>query len=105
MKNTKKLILVSLITIFTIAVVYNFKKIFVLSMIFFGSFLFPEASQSLKHYCFGDGSDLIVNSDYIKNSPVVKKHLAKMKVGQKKKVGFHQWEDFRLSFAIESFYN
>lgn len=72
-------------------------------MILVGSIFFPEASQSLQHYCFGDGSELVVSSDYIKNSPVVKKHLAKMKVGQKKKVGFHQWEDFRLSFALNPF--
>ena len=31
------------------------------------------------------------------------KHLAQMKVGQKKKVGIHQWEDWRLSFAINPF--
>lgn len=72
-------------------------------MIVFGSFFFPEASQALKHYCFGNGEKLIVKSDYIKNSPVVLKHLKRMKVGQKKKVGFHQWEDWRLSFAINPF--
>ena len=72
-------------------------------MIVVGYFIFPEASQALRHYCFGDGSDLRVSADYIKTSPVVKKHLAKMKVGQKKKVGMHQWEDWRLSFAINPF--
>jgi hypothetical protein len=72
-------------------------------MIVVGFFFFPEASQALRHYCFGDGSQLNVDPEYIKTSPVVQQHLAKMKVGQKKKVGLHQWEDWRLSFAINPF--
>lgn len=72
-------------------------------MIAVGAVFFPEASQALRHYCFGDGSTLHVSPDYIKKSPVVIKHLKKMKVGQKKKVGMHQWEDWRLSFAINPF--
>ncbi len=80
-----------------------FKKIVVIGMIAVGAVFFPEASQALRHYCFGDGSTLHVSPDYIKNSPVVIKHLKKMKVGQKKKVGMHQWEDWRLSFAINPF--
>jgi hypothetical protein len=95
----KKVIILSLI----LTVIFFFKKIVVIGMIVFGSFFFPEASQALKHYCFGNGEKLIVKSDYIKNSPVVLKHLKRMKVGQKKKVGFHQWEDWRLSFAINPF--
>lgn len=80
-----------------------FKKIVVIGMILVGAVFFPEASQALKHYCFGNGEKLIVKSDYIKKSPVVLKQLKKMKIGQKKKVGFHQWEDWRLSFAINPF--
>ena len=91
-----KLLIIGLVLIF-------FKKIVVIGMIVVGHFFFPEASQALRHYCFGDGSDLYVDSEYIKNSPVVKKHLAKMKVGEKKKVGFHQSEDWRLSFALNPF--
>jgi hypothetical protein len=72
-------------------------------MIVVGSIVFPEASIVLRHYCFGDGTQLNVDPDYIKNSPVVKKHLANMKVGEKKKVVFHQKEDWRLSFAINPF--
>jgi hypothetical protein len=79
------------------------KKVLVIGMIAVGFFIFPEASQALRHYCFGDGSQLNVDADYIKNSPVVKKHLAHMKVGEKHKVGMHQWEDWRLSFAINPF--
>lgn len=95
----KKVIILSLV----LTIIIFFKKIVVIGMIVFGSFFFPEASQALKHYCFGNGEKLIVKSDYIKNSPVVLKHLKRMKVGQKKKVGFHQWEDWRLSFVINPF--
>ena len=80
-----------------------YKKILVIGMIAVGAVFFPEASQALRHYCFGDGSELRVKPDYIRNSPVVRKHLAGMKVGDRKKVGFHQWEDWRLSFALNPF--
>jgi hypothetical protein len=80
-----------------------YKKILVIGMIAVGAVFFPEASKALRHYCFGNGSELRVSPDYIRNSPVVKKHLANMKVGDRKKVGFHQWEDWRLSFALNPF--
>jgi hypothetical protein len=96
---TKKILLGSLLLL----VLVFFKKILVLSMIGIGALFFPEASQSLRHYCFGDGSTLHVSPEYIKTSPVVQKHLKKMKVGQKKKIGMHQWEDWRLSFALNPF--
>jgi hypothetical protein len=91
-----------LIGILILAILF-YKKVIVIGMIVFGFFFFPEASQALRHYCFGDGSQLNVDPAYIKTSPVVQQHLAKMKVGQKKKVGLHQWEDWRLSFAINPF--
>jgi hypothetical protein len=79
-------------------------KIVLFGMIVVGSFLYPEASQILNHYCFGNGEDLVLESDYIKNSPVVIKELKKMKIGQKKKVSFTQKEDWRLSYALNPFY-
>lgn len=91
-----------LIGIMILAILF-YKKVIVIGMIVVGFFFFPEASQALRHYCFGDGSQLNVDPEYIKTSPVVQQHLAKMKVGQKKKVGLHQWEDWRLSFAINPF--
>lgn len=84
-------------------ILFNIKKIIVLGMIAFGALVFPEASQALRHYCFGNGEKLVVHSGYIIKSPVVQKHLRKMKVGDKKKIGMHQWEDWRLSFAINPF--
>ena len=91
------LIVISLIVIF-------FKKVLVLGMIVVGSFIYPEASQILNHYCFGDGEQLVLDSEYIKNSPVVIRELKKMKVGQKKKVVLKQNEDWRLSYALNPFY-
>ena len=92
-----------LLSAFIMLLIIFLKKLLVLGMILFGSIFFPEASQILRHYCFGDGSTLYLKSDYIKQSPVVKKKLRTMKVGQKKKVGMHQWEDFRLSYALNPF--
>jgi len=83
--------------------VYFYKKILVLGMIVFGALFYPEASLALHHYCFGNGEKLVVESDYIKNSPVVRKHLKNMKTGQKKKIAFKQPEDWRLSYALNPF--
>jgi hypothetical protein len=92
-----------LIGVALLAIIF-FKKIVVIGMIVVGYFLFPEASQALRHYCFGDGSDLHVSADYIKTSPVVQKHLANMQIGEKKKnVGFKQADDWRLSFVLNPF--
>lgn len=98
-KVNKKLLFIPLIVVF----LYFIKKIIVIGMIVIGAIFFPEASQVLKHYCFGDGSTLYLKSNYIKTSPVVKRKLEKMQVGQKRKVGMHQWEDFRLSYALNPF--
>jgi len=95
---------ISLVLI-SLCLIVNFsKQILVLGMILVGSFVFPEASQILKHYCFGNGEKLILQSDYIKNSPVVVKELKKIKVGEKKRVVFKQKEDWRLSYALNPFY-
>jgi hypothetical protein len=97
---TKRKLLLS--SIFILGVFF-IKKILVVGMIIIGAIFFPEASQILRHYCFGDGSTLYLKSDYIKKSRVVKNKLKKMTIGQKKKVGMHQWEDFRLAYALNPF--
>ncbi|MEY4273461.1 MAG: hypothetical protein RL638_409 [Bacteroidota bacterium] len=89
-------------TIITLSLVY-IKKIIVLGMIVVGAVFFPEASTVLRHYCFGNGDTLHLQSDYIRTSPVVQKRLQKMRVGQETKLGMHQWEDWRLSYAINGF--
>jgi hypothetical protein len=93
---------IAIILSITLIIIF-IKKIIVLGMIAVGAIFFPEASKVLRHYCFGDGSTLYLKSDYIKNSPVVKRKLAKMKVGQKRKVAIRQWEDYRLSYALNPF--
>jgi hypothetical protein len=92
-----------ILILFGIVIVCFYKKFFVFLCVIIGAVFFPEASKILKHYCFGDGSELVLNADYIKNSPVVKRRLVTMKVGQKKRVGFEQSEDWRLSFALNGF--
>ena len=80
------------------------RQLFVLYMIFYGYFLYPEASSILSHYCFGNGSTLILNDEYLKTSPVIIYHLKEMKDGEIRKIGMHQWEDLRLSFALNPLY-
>jgi len=63
-----------------------------------------EGIAILDHYMNGDGSDLILESDYLPNSPVIKKNLKKMKVGEVKRVTFNQKEDWRLSYALNPFH-
>ena len=95
----KKFLIYSL---FGLCLIFH-KKVLVISMIVVGHFIFPEASQALKHYCFGNGQTLYVDSEYIKTSPVVLKNLSNMKIGEKRKVSFKQPEDWRLSYALNPF--
>lgn len=62
-----------------------------------------EGLVILKHYMFGDGSELVLQSDYFPTSPVIIDALKKMKVGQTKKIPFRQEKDWRLSYAINGF--
>lgn len=84
----------------TILPLLFFRKLLVLYMIAYGKLVFPEASDVLRHYCFGDGSRLVSTSDYIRRSPVVLAHLKTMKTGEIRKIGMHQWEDFRLTYCL-----
>ena len=45
-----------------------------------------------------------MNDEYLKTSPVITYHLKVMKEGEIRKIGMHQWEDFRLSFALNPLY-
>ena len=64
----------------------------------------PEGSAILQHYCFGNGEDLELKSDYIPNSPVVLSELKKMRIGQDKTIRFNQCKDWRLSYALNPFH-
>ena len=63
-----------------------------------------EGIQVLYHYMYGNGEDLILKSDYLPHSSVIKKELKRMKVGQTKRITFHQKEDWRLSYALNPFH-
>ncbi len=63
-----------------------------------------EGIQVLYHYMYGNGEDLVLESDYLPHSPVIKRELGKMKVGQTKRITFHQKEDWRLSYALNPFH-
>ena len=72
--------------------------------IFYFKFTAPEGSAILQHYCFGDGTDLVLESDYLPNSPVIKSELKKMRIGQDKVIRFNQNKDWRLSYALNPFH-
>ena len=84
------------------------KSLFVSILLFFGviatQYSIPvEGISILNHYMFGNGEDLILKSDYIPNSPVIKKELKNMRVGETKRITFKQKEDWRLSYALNPF--
>lgn len=87
----------------TIIPVIFLKKLLVIYIILYGKVIFPETSDVVRHYSFGDGSTLISKSDYIKISPVILSHIKIMKTGEVRKVGVHQREDFRLTYALNPF--
>jgi hypothetical protein len=64
---------------------------------------YREGIIVLSHYLFGNGSDLILESDYLPQSPVIRKRLKTMKIGEKQRVSFRQKQDWRLSYAINGF--
>jgi hypothetical protein len=80
-----------------------FSKLMVIGMIVFSTFTYPEASRILNHYCFGNGDTLMLDTSYLKVSPVIVKELKTMKVGETKIVRFTQKDDWRLSYAINGF--
>ena len=78
-------------------------KLMVIGLMVFSTFTYPEASSILKQYCFGDGDTLMLDTSYLKVSPVITKELESMKVGEKRIVRFKQKDDWRLSYAINGF--
>lgn len=63
-----------------------------------------EGIAILQHYCFGDGTNMVLESDYFPNSPVIKSELKKMRIGEDKVISFNQNEDWRLSYALDPFH-
>ena len=87
----------------TLLIVFFVRQIIVLYLIFYGFILYPEASRILYHYCFSDGSELVLKNNYLKRSPVILYHIQNMNVGEKRRVGMHQWEDMRLTYGFNPF--
>ncbi len=77
---------------------------FIIFLIFYFKITAPEGSAILQHYCFGDGTDLVLESDYLPYSPVIKSELKKMRIGQDKVIRFNQNKDWRLSYALNPFH-
>ncbi|MFT2010216.1 hypothetical protein ACMA1I_16195 [Pontibacter sp. 13R65] len=73
------------------------------SMILIGKFIYPEGAAILEHYINGDGTELVLEADYIKESPVIIRNLASMRNGETRIVTLHQDEDRRLSYALNPF--
>lgn len=103
MKNRKVFILLGIP--FLLVVVYVLRyKILVLACIFGGYFVSPEGSAVLTNYCFHYSDTLILDSSYLQRSPVIVKYAKKLKIGQTKKcIGFKQYQDYRLSYALNPF--
>jgi hypothetical protein len=82
----------------TLRKVYN-------NIIFYGGFIYPEASKILKHYIFGNGDDLIINSKYFFESKVIINALNKNQnaeiIGP---VTLKISEDPRIAYAVNGFY-
>jgi hypothetical protein len=91
--------------------IIKFLKFFIFSIIIFVILVYayfrisaPEGMEILQHYCLGDGYELVLESDYLPDSPVIQSELKKMKIGQDKVVRFYQKEDWRLSYALNPFH-
>jgi hypothetical protein len=77
---------------------------FITFLIFYFKVTAPEGCAILQQYCFGDGTELVLESDYLPNSPVIQSELKNMRIGQVKVVRFYQKEDWRLSYALNPFH-
>jgi hypothetical protein len=91
--------------------IIKFVKFFIFAVLIFVLLVYayfrisaPEGMEILQHYCFGDGSELVLDSDYLHNSPVIQSELKKMRIGEDKVVRFYQKEDWRLSYALNPFH-
>jgi hypothetical protein len=75
------------------------------NIIFFGGFIYPEASKILKHYIFGNGDDLIITSEYFFESKFIINTLNKNQnmeiIGP---VTLKIKENPRIAYAVNGFY-
>ncbi|GHU86772.1 hypothetical protein FACS189476_00660 [Spirochaetia bacterium] len=75
------------------------------NIIFFGWFIYPEASNILKHYIYGNGNDLEIISRYFFKSAVIKKSLEnKQNIELIGPITLRIQDDPRIAYAINGFY-
>jgi len=78
-------------------------KRFYRSLIFGGSVLYPEASKILKHYLFGDGSDLYIRSRYFFKSDIISSNLENMNSDESNRISLRISDDPRIAYAVNGF--
>jgi hypothetical protein len=98
-KNKLKIGIASVVAILFALIALYPGKATVLTMIAGAYIVAPEAARITQHYVFGNGEDLYLNADYIKNSPVILKNL-NLKKGEVRRIALKQHEDWRLSYAL-----
>jgi hypothetical protein len=102
--NKKRIYILLGVPILLAAIYILRYKILVLACIFGGYFVSPEGSAILTNYCFNHTDTLILDSSYLQRSPVIVKYAKTLKIGQTKKcIGFKQYKDYRLSYALNPF--
>jgi hypothetical protein len=75
------------------------------NIIFYGGIIYPEASKILKHYIYGNGSDLEVISEYFYRSELIIEIMEKNK--DKEIIGpitLRIKDDLRIAYAVNGFY-
>lgn len=83
-----------------IRVMKNFYK----SLIAGGRLIYPEAAAILKHYLFGDGSDIRLESRYFFNSDTVQRAISNMIGSHSPPVYLRISEDPRIAYAVNGFH-
>ena len=78
-------------------------RLFYGGIVTLGGLRYPEGAAVIDHYLHGGGQDLYLSNVYIRHSPVVRRRLAALSVGQTAVVTLRQQEDWRLSYALNPF--
>lgn len=69
-----------------------------------GYILWPEAAAILRHAVYGDGTPLVLDPSYFRQSPFVQRQVARLGLGDHGPIRFPQREDWRLSLALMPIY-
>lgn len=69
-----------------------------------GYVLWPEAAAILRHAVYGDGSALVLDPRYFRQSPFVQRQVRTLGPGRHGPIWFPQREDWRTSLALMPIY-